>query len=257
MTIPEPLLRRLAFVGEWAYFLFRGFAAIPRILVIPSLWIRALHGTLMGAFPLAVVAGFALGAVIWLHTREVLARTGSGAVEYLPTLLGAAVLMELGPIAAGLILAARSGASLGAELASMKLGEQIDALELLAVSSISRLVAPRTLACVLAAPLLHILIAALALGSGFLAEVATGSTSLLKYQTAVLRELRVADVLPAGLKTLAFGFLIGGTGCFVGLRAEGGSEGVGRAATQSVVYCSLLVLLADVLLVGLIQALFG
>jgi len=257
MHLFAPLIHRLASLGEWAYFQFLCLSAIPRIVSVPSLWLRPFHGTLTGAFPLAVVAGFALGAVIWLHTRDVLARTGSGAVEYLPTFLGAAVLLELAPIAAGLILAARSGASLGAELASMKLGEQLDALELLGVSPMARLVAPRTLACVLSAPLLHILIAALALGSGYLAEIATGSTSLLKYQAAVLRELRIADVLPAGLKTLVFGFLIGGTGCFVGLRANGGSDGVGEAATVGVVYCSLLVLLADVILVGIIHAALG
>ena len=224
--------------------------AIPRA----GQWVRPLYAVLIGGLPLAAVTGLVLGVVIWLHTRDVLARTGTGAVEYLPTLLAAAVLLELAPVGAGLIVAARTGASLGAELASMRVSEQIDALELLGVSPLRRLVGPRVLACVLAVPLLHILIAATALGSGFVAELATGSTTYLKYNTAALRELVLQDVIPAGLKTLVFGLVVGVTGCFIGMNAREGSEGVGRAATDSVVACSLLVLLADVLLVLLIKA---
>ena len=251
------MTRVLQTVGEWAAFVGRSsFAAIlgvPR----PHLWLKPLYGVLVGGLPLAAVAGLAVGVVIWVHTRGVLARTGTGAVELLPTFLSAAVLLELAPIAAGLILAARTGASLGAEFASMKVSEQVDALELLGVSPVRHLVGPRVLACVLAGPLLHVLIAALAVGGGFLAESAGGQTTYLKYSTAVLRELRLNEVVPAGLKPLVFGLLTGATGCFLGLRAGGGSEGVGRAATDSVVACSLLVLLADVLLVGLIQVLGG
>lgn len=217
-------------------------------------WVRPLYSVLIGGLPLAAVTGLALGVVIWIHTRDVLARTGTGAVEYLPTFLAAAVLLELAPVGAGLIVAARTGASLGAELAAMRATEQIDALELLGVSPIRRLVGPRVVACVLAVPILHVLIAATALGSGFVAELATGSTTFLKYDTAALRELVLHDVIPAGLKTLAFGLIVGVTGCFIGFYPRPGSEGVGRAATDSVVACALLVLLADVLLVLAIKA---
>lgn len=245
----------LARLGDWAYFSTRATLAAGLSFVRPDLWVKPLYGVLVGGLPLAVVAGLALGVVIWIHTRGVLERTGSGAVEYLPTFLAAAVLLELAPIGAGLIVAARTGASLGAELAAMRVGEQVDALELLGVSPLRRLVGPRVLACVLATPLLHVLIAALAIGSGYVAESVAGQTTWLKYQTSVLQELRLADVVPAGLKTLVFGGLVGATGCFLGLTARGGSEGVGKAATDSVVACVLLVLAADVLLVGLIQVL--
>jgi phospholipid/cholesterol/gamma-HCH transport system permease protein len=224
--------------------------AIPRVRD----WLRPLYGVLIGGLPLAIVAGIALGVVIWLHTRDVLARSGTGAVEYLPTLLAAAVLLELAPVGAGLIVAARTGASLGAELAAMRISEQIDALELLGLSPLRQLVGPRVVACVVAVPLLHILIAATALSSGFAAETITGSTTYLKYDTAVVRELWLEDVIPAGLKTLAFGAVVGVTGCFIGFYPRPGSEGVGRAATDSVVACVLLVLLADVFLVLLIKA---
>jgi phospholipid/cholesterol/gamma-HCH transport system permease protein len=107
---------------------------------------------------------------------------------------------------------------------------------------------------VLAVPLLHITIATIALVSGYAAESVTGQTTLLKYDTAAIRELYLSDVIPAALKTLVFGLVVGVTGCFVGLTAGEGSEGVGHAATDSVVTCSLFVLVADVMLVGLIKA---
>lgn len=247
----------VAAVGEWAVFAGRTAVAALGALLRPVLWLKPLYAVLVGGLPLAAVAGLAIGIVIWVHTRGVLARTGTGAVELLPTFLSAAVLLELAPIAAGLILAARTGASLGAEFASLKVSEQVDALELLGISPVRRLVGPRVLACVLAGPLLHVLIAGLAIGGGYVAELLSGQTTFLRYTSAVLKELRLVDVVPAGLKPMVFGFLTGATGCYLGLRAGGGSEGVGQAATNSVVACSLLVLLADVLLVGLIQVFVG
>lgn len=254
MPVPLSPLDALARVGEWAYFTARALAAAAAVVVHPGLWVRPLYGVLVGGLPLAAVLGVALGAVIWMHTRGVLERT-AGAADLLPTVLAAAVLLELAPIGAGLIVASRTGASLGAELAAMRVGEQVEALQLLGVSPMRRLVGPRVLACVLAVPMLHVLVAALAIGSGFLAESLTGRTTWLAYQAAVLRELRLHEVVPAALKTLVFGGLVGATGCHVGLTARGGSEGVGRAATDGVVACSLLVLAADVLLVGLIRSL--
>lgn len=254
---PNPVLYTLSlleWLGRLAAFAPRAVLASVAALPRPGLWLRSLHAVTIGGLPLAVVTGLALGIVIWMHTRDVLARTGTGAVEYLPTFLAAAVLLELGPVGAGLIVAARTGASLGAELAAMRVSEQIDALELLGVSPLRRLVGPRTIACAAAVPILHVVTAATALGSGFVAELATGSTTYLKYDTAAVRELLLQDVIPAGLKTLVFGAVIGITGCFIGLNAREGSEGVGRAATDSVVACVLLVLTVDVLLVGLIKA---
>jgi phospholipid/cholesterol/gamma-HCH transport system permease protein len=198
------------------------------------------------------VAGIALGAVVWMHTHSVLARTGT--VDYLPTVLAAAVLLELAPIGAGLITGARTGAELGAELGAMKLSEQLDALEMLGIPPMRVLVGPRVLACMIALPVLHIFISALALLSGFAAENVVGTTNWLKYQSACLRELYPNEVIPAALKTMVFGYLIGVSGCYAGVTAKGGTEGVGRAATQGVVTSCLLVLAADVLLVGIIQA---
>lgn len=249
------LLNIFVAVGDFTYFAWQALVSAIVAIAKPSAWLQQLYNVLIGALPLGTVAGIALGAVVWMHTYGVLSRTQT--VDYLPTVLAAAVLLELAPIGAGLIVAARTGASLGAELGAMKQGEQLDALELLGLPPIRVLVGPRVLACILAMPLLHIYIAALALFSGYVAENIVGSTNWQKFQTASLQELHPEDVIPAAIKTMVFGFLVGAAGCYHGMRAEGGTEGVGRAATAGVVAACLLVLAADVLLVGLIRAIFS
>ena len=176
-----------------------------------------------------------------------------GAAQYLPQALALAIVLEFAPTGAGLIVAGRSGASLGAELGSMRLTEQIDALEVLGLSPFRLLVAPRVLACMLALPLLTVFIIYCSLAGSFAAELAGGNLSWLEYRNQWLRSLHLADVLPATLKTVVFGYLIGVTGCFFGMRAQGGTEGVGRAATRGVVVSTFLVFASNVLLVRLVQ----
>lgn len=189
-----------------------------------------------------------------MHLRGALQTVGgASAVAYLPQALSLAVVLEFAPIAAGLIVAGRSGASLGAELGSMRLTEQIDALEMLGLSPLRVLVAPRVLACMLAMPLLTLFIDYLALGAGWAGEALGGSLSWVQYQTACLKVLTLHDVVPATLKTMVFGLLIGVSGCWFGMTAAGGTEGVGRAATRGVVASIFLVLVADVVLVKFIQ----
>jgi phospholipid/cholesterol/gamma-HCH transport system permease protein len=202
------------------------------------------------------VAGLSLGAVIWMHLHGVLARLGSGYVSLLPQALALAVALEFAPLGAGFIIAGRSGASLGAELGSMRLTEQVDALEVMGLSPLDYLVAPRVLACMLAVPLLTVMIAVLAIAGSYAAEWLGGTMSWLEYWNQCLSGLRLRDVIPATLKTAVFGFLVGVTGCFAGMTAQEGTEGVGRAATRGVVASIFLVVVADVLLVRGIQ-LFG
>src|SRR5207248_6679064 len=142
----------------------------------------------MGALPLGLAAGLTLGVVIWMHLRGALQAVGGpGAVQYLPQALALAVVLEFAPIGAGLIVAGRSGASLGAELGSMRLTEQIDALEMLGLSPLRELVAPRVLACMVTLPLLTISVAFAALGAGLLADLIAARPTWTQYQTEVLR----------------------------------------------------------------------
>jgi phospholipid/cholesterol/gamma-HCH transport system permease protein len=250
------LLTFLETLGRATHFAWRTLLALPFALRRLSALQVQLHQILLGALPLGVAAGVAIGAVVWLHLRGTLQTVGGpGAVQYLPQALALAVVLEFAPLAAGLIVAGRSGASLGAELGSMRLTEQIDALEVLGLSPLRELVAPRLLACMLTLPLLTLFIAYLALGSGYAAEALGGSLSWTQYQTECLRVLTLNDAVPAILKTVVFGYLIGVSGCWFGMNAQGGTEGVGQAATRGVVASIFLVLVSDVVLVKLIQIL--
>jgi phospholipid/cholesterol/gamma-HCH transport system permease protein len=248
------LLAPLETVGDYSRFALRSLLAVPRAFVRPWECLNQLHAILLGALPLGLTAGAALGAVVWMHLRGALASVGGpGAVQYLPQALALAVVLEFAPLGAGLIVAGRSGASLGAELGSMRLTEQIDALEVLGLSPLRELVAPRVLACMVALPLLTVFIAYLAVASGYAAEAVGGSMTFNQYRNETLRVLYPNDVIPAVLKTVAFGFLIGVSGCYFGMSAHGGTEGVGRAATRGVVVSIFLVLVSNVFLVRVIQ----
>src|SRR5262245_39721545 len=149
------MLTALETVGQFTHLAMRCLFALPGALLRPREVVAQLHSILVGAVPLGAVAGLALGVVIWLHSHRLLARFEAG--EYLPEGLALAVVLELAPTGAGLVIAGRSGASLAAELGSMRLTEQLDALEVLGISPMRQLIGPRVLACVLALPLLTIL----------------------------------------------------------------------------------------------------
>jgi phospholipid/cholesterol/gamma-HCH transport system permease protein len=247
----------VAGVGRATHFGLRALAALPATLRYPRESAAQLYQVLLGGLPLAAAAGAAIGAVMWLHLRGALESVGGKpALEYLPQALSVAIVLEFAPITAGLIVAGRTGASLGAELGSMRLTEQIDALEMLGLSPLRVLVAPRVLACMIALPLLTSFISYLALGTAWLAEAVGGSLYWTQWETACLKVLTLRNVIPATAKTAIFGLLIGVTGCYCGTNAQGGTEGVGRAATRSVVVSIFLVLVSDAILVKLIQILF-
>jgi phospholipid/cholesterol/gamma-HCH transport system permease protein len=241
-------------LGHIIHFAVRVLLALPFVVLRWREVGVQLYQVFVRALPLGLIGGLALGAVIWMHAREPLRSVGGpAAVEILPRALAKVVVLELASIIAGLIVAARSGASLGAELSSMRLTEQIDALEVLGVSPLSELIAPRVLACMCGLPLLTVFVTYAALGSGYFMEFLAGTMSYTHYRSETLSLLLLRDAIPSLLKTVVFGYLIGVTGCFCGLNAQGGTEGVGRAATQGVVGSIFLVFVADVLLVLLIQ----
>jgi phospholipid/cholesterol/gamma-HCH transport system permease protein len=248
---PLPGIEALAGVGAFAAFAVRAALALVSSVFRPGAACLQLYYMLLGSLGVAAVAGAALGVVAWLQLHGVLQQFQAAVM--LPSALAIAVIWELGPITAGLLAAGRIGAGLGAEIGSMRLTEQLDAVSVLGVSPMRRLVGPRVLACMVALPLLTILIDYVALGGGFLAESLGGTMTWTEYRLECLRYLHWRDIIPATLKTVIFGYLIGVTGCYCGAAASGGTEGVGRAATKGVVWSTLLILTADVLLVRLIQ----
>jgi phospholipid/cholesterol/gamma-HCH transport system permease protein len=248
----------IAETGHLAHFAGRAAAALPSAIIRPAETLRQFHRVLIGSLPITLLAGIAIGLVLWMHVRGVITRSsfaGPTALQYLPTALALAVVLEFAPIGAGLIIAGRVGASLGAEIGAMRITEQIDAIEVLGLSSMRQLVGPRVLACMLALPLLTIFMAVLAISSAYGAEMAAGSLSAIQYEENTWKGLLLEDAAPAIAKTVVFGFAVGVSGCFFGMRAAGGTEGVGKAATGGVELATFLVLVANVLLVKLIQVL--
>jgi phospholipid/cholesterol/gamma-HCH transport system permease protein len=171
----------------------------------------------------------------------------------LPSILAVAVMVETGPMLAGLLLAGRTGAGLAAELGSMVLTEEVDARAVLGAPPLPTLVAPRALACALAAPLLTVVLDASAVLGGLAAEAGAGGLTAQAYWQKSLLFLRLSDVIPATLKTAAFGLLVGLVGCWTGLNADRSTEAVGRAATLGVVRATVAVFAANVVLVPWIQ----
>src|SRR5262245_47130031 len=167
------LLNFLEDAGRFTAFAVRALRVALLAVLQPREVHRQLHQVLLGALPLVLVTGLALGAVVWLHLHSLLKRFE--ATQYLPQALALAVVMEFAPTGAGLIVAGRSGASLGAELGSMRLSEQVDALEVLGLSPWRQLVGPRVLACIVALPLLTIFMAYMAILGGFGAEILGGN----------------------------------------------------------------------------------
>jgi phospholipid/cholesterol/gamma-HCH transport system permease protein len=197
--------------------------------------------------PLIVACGLAIGVVMSLHTRASMTRFG--AVSMIPAVLTIAMFRELGPLVTGLLVSGRVGAGIGSELAGMRVTEQIDALESLGVDSFKYLVVTRVAACVVALPVLTILMDFMGSAGGMLAEMVVSHSSARLYVHRAFASMVWSDYIPTTLKTTVFGLLIGTISCFLGYTATQGAAGVGRASTRSVVYSSLVLILFNIILV--------
>jgi phospholipid/cholesterol/gamma-HCH transport system permease protein len=241
--------------GELGFFCGRMARAA---LTPPYEWrelIRQLDSVGSLSLPLVALAGAATGVVLSLETSAALAQFGAKAL--LPAVIVFSILKESGPIITGLVVCGRVGAGIGAELGSMKVTEQIDAMEASAVDPDKYLAATRILACVLMLPLLTLVADFAGVLAGWIAITLSKPVSLHWFLNTGFQDVQFSDFLPPTLKTAVFGFIIGLVSCFQGMRTRGGTEGVGRAATSSVVLSSLFVILADVVLVRLILTYFS
>jgi phospholipid/cholesterol/gamma-HCH transport system permease protein len=206
------------------------------------------------SLPLIAASGFALGAVLTLHTRSSLVTFG--ATAWIPTVQALGFFLEIGPLVTGLLVAGRVGSGIGAVLSNMRATEQIDAIESLSVDSFKFLVVPRIVACTLALPLLTIFLDFSGLLGGFVSEYAASGLSFQLYMSRSFASFHWSNFYPPTLKTAVFGFTIGTVSSFLGYTTNEGAQGVGRAATRSVVFSSLLIILLDVLLIKFIFFMF-
>jgi phospholipid/cholesterol/gamma-HCH transport system permease protein len=188
------------------------------------------------------------------HTRSTLVTLGAAAM--IPAVQALAFFVEIGPLVVGLLLAGRVGSGIGAVLANMRATEQIDGIESLSIDSFKFLVVPRVVACVLALPLLTLFMDFSGLMGGFLSEYAASRSSFHLYISRAFTNLEWSNFVPPTFKTGVFGFIIGTVSSFFGYTTNEGALGVGRAATNSVVASSLLIILADVILIKCIFFVF-
>ena len=188
------------------------------------------------------------------HTRSTMVMFGAGAM--IPTVQAIAFFIEIGPLVAALLLAGRVGSGIGAVLANMRATEQIDGIESLSIDSFKFLVVPRVVACVIALPILTVFMDFSGLLGGFLSEYAASRISPQLYLVRAFAEMAWSNFIPPTLKTAVFGFIIGTVSAFFGYTTNKGAKGVGEAATNSVVVSSLLIILADVVLIKLIFFIF-
>jgi phospholipid/cholesterol/gamma-HCH transport system permease protein len=200
--------------------------------------------------PLIATSGFAIGVVLSMHTRATLERFGADAL--IPAGLAVALVRETGPLTAALLVSGRVGAGIGAEVGAMRVTEQIDALEANAVDSYKYLAVTRIVACMIAMPLLTILMDSAGILGGYVAEAAASGMPWRLYFERSFLYLGYSDVIPATLKTIVFGYLIASVSCYLGFTTTRGTEGVGEASTRSVVASSILIILSDVILVKII-----
>jgi phospholipid/cholesterol/gamma-HCH transport system permease protein len=206
------------------------------------------------SLPLVALAGAATGVVLSLQARFSLTRFG--AKSLLPAAIVFSIVRETGPIITGLVVSGRVGAGIGAELATMKVTEQIDAIEASAINPYRLLAATRILACILMLPFLTLAADFCGVLMGWVAQTLVEPLSFHQFINSGFKGAGFHDLLPPTFKTAVFGLIIGLIACFQGMRTRGGAAGVGRAATSSVVLSSLFVILADVVLVKIIMILF-
>jgi phospholipid/cholesterol/gamma-HCH transport system permease protein len=244
----------LEWFGDMGIFAWR----VLRAAVTPPYEFRELYRQLdeigSKSLPLVALAGAAIGAVLAMESLESMTRFGARSL--LPAALVYSLVHEIGPIITALVISGRVGAGIGAELASMKVTEQIDAIEASAVNPYRLLAATRILACILMLPLLTLASDLCGLIMGWVALALIEPLSFHQFITSGFQGAGFNDFLPPTFKTAIFGLIIGTVACFQGMRTRGGAAGVGRAATSSVVLSSLFVILADVVLVKLIMILF-
>jgi phospholipid/cholesterol/gamma-HCH transport system permease protein len=189
------------------------------------------------------VAGLFVGLVLALQTAYGLARFGAkGTVGII---IGLSMVRELGPVVTAILVGGRVGSGFTAELGSMKVTEQIDAMRALGVNHIKKLVVPRVLVTMLAMPMLTIIADALGIFGGMVISQHEFNVEYHQYYNTITQYVQLADMIDGLGKTVVFGFLIGVIGCYNGLETRGGTEGLGRSTTGTVVTSSLTVFISD------------
>jgi phospholipid/cholesterol/gamma-HCH transport system permease protein len=233
--------------GEFICFTGRFFTQLFRPPYFRREFIRQSYSIGYKSLPLVSITSFIIGLVLTLQSRPSLVQFGADSM--LPGMIAASIIKEIGPVITALLCAGKIGSGIGAELGSMRVTEQIEAMEVSAINPYKYLVVTRVLATTCMVPLLIIFSDAIGLYGSYAAMNMHTTIGLQRFYTEALVNINFSDVAPAFIKSFFFGFVIGIISCYNGYNAKGGTESVGKAANVSVVNASLAVFLIDMVTV--------
>ena len=236
-------------MGNVTLFSLRFFKEAVRSPYEIKEFVRQCYSIGYKSLPLVTITGFIMGLVLTLQSRPTLAKFG--AESWLPSMVALSLIREIAPVITALICAGKVSSGIGAELGSMKVTEQIDAMEVCAINPFKYLVVTRILATTLMIPLLVFYADGVGILGGYMGINIHGEVSLYRYLAEVLQSITFSDIFPATIKTFFFGFFIGMIGCYKGFNAANGTESVGKAANSAVVTASLSIFIIDMIAVQL------
>lgn len=253
--VVESLKNFLIEIGELSYFTARFFKELFNPPFELKEFLRQCYNMGNRSLLLVSVTGFIIGLVFTLQSRPTLEEFG--AVSWMPSMVSISIIREIGPIITALICAGRIGSGIGAELGSMRVTEQIDAMEVSGTNPFKYLVVTRILATTMMLPILVFFGDAIAIFGSAMVENIKGNVSFLLYFNQVFDSLQFSDLIPTTFKTFFFGFAIGLVGCYKGYNCKKGTAGVGLAANSAVVYTSMLLFIIDFIAVFVTNIFYG
>jgi len=239
--------------GDQFYFAARFFRNIFRLDFEWNEFIRQCYLVGYKSFPLVGITGFIVGFVMTLQAQPTM--KAFGAESFIPKMVSISIIREICPVIIALICAGKISSGVGAELGSMKVTEQIDAMEVSGANPVQYLVVTRILACTIMVPLLTLMADALGLAGSYVGININGIVTPILFFHKAFSSVEFGDLLPAVFKTVFFGFAIGFVGCYKGYNTGRGTESVGLAANSAVVSASLWIIVIDAIAVQLTSAL--
>lgn len=241
--------------GDIAYFTARFFKEVVKPPYEFKEFFKQCYNMGNKSLLLVSVTGFIIGLVFTLQSRPTLLKFG--AVSWMPSMVSITIIREMGPIITALICAGRIGSGIGAELGSMRVTEQIDAMEVSGTNPFKYLIVTRILATTFMLPILVFFGDTVAIFGSAIVENIKGNVSFLLYFNQVFDALVFSDLIPTTIKTFFFGFAIGLVGCYKGYNCKKGTAGVGLAANSAVVYTSMLLFIIDFIAVFVANIFYG
>jgi len=249
-AIGHVFLQFLRQAGRLGIFMTDGVTACLRPPIYWRLFGQQMMRIGYASLPVVGLTAFFTGGVLALQIYTGAARYGAEA--FVPVVVLVGITRELGPVIAGLMVAGRVAAAIAAEIGTMKVTEQIDALTTLATNPIKYLVVPRLLAAVISMPILVAIADAIGVLGGYIASTESLGFNAATYMNNTMNGLDYGDVRSGLIKSAVFGFIIALMGCYNGFNSKGGAQGVGEATTTAVVSSSILILAANYLLTNLL-----